>query len=223
MIYTTPIYNASQLTDAIQQLGFLPLLDSGIKNFSANALVDEECRYIALPDGGWDWPMWKWKGAIINDGGCVYGKFFAAKAGFISADWWPHFCSYRRSKSTPIEPGSIEEGILTTLKRNGSMITRDLRAVCGFIGPKMRSLFDRYITHLEMDCRIVTENFIYPTDKHGKEYGWGRALLTTPEALYGAHFCTSPLSPDEAFRKMLSHLCLAMPDIPPQQIEKLIR
>lgn len=223
MSLPTPIYNASQLTDAIHRLGFLPLLDSGIKNFSANALVDEECRYTALPDGGWDWPLWKWKGQIITDGKCVYGKFFAGKAGFISAKWWPDFCNYRRGKSAPLEPESIEDAILTTLRRHGSLITRDLRAACGFTGPKMRSLFDRYITRLEMDCRIVTESFVYPTDKHGKEYGWGRALLTTPEALYGPDFSFSSLSPEESLQKILNHLCSAMPEISPRKIEKLIR
>ena len=84
--------------DAIQQLGFLPLLDSGIRGYSAEELVDDDCRYVVLPDGGWDWPLWKWKGPVVTDGHCVYGKFFAGKAGFVSRDWWPDLCNYRRSK-----------------------------------------------------------------------------------------------------------------------------
>jgi hypothetical protein len=36
--------------DAIQQLGFLPLLDSGIRGYSAEELVDDDCRYVMLPD-----------------------------------------------------------------------------------------------------------------------------------------------------------------------------
>lgn len=219
----TPIYNSVQLAEAISRLGFLPLLDSGIKGFSANALVDEDCRYVTFPDGGWDWPLWKWKGPIISEGNCVYGKFFAGKAGFISLEWWNDFCNYRRSKSAEIEPGSIEDGILATLSRHGSLITRELRAACGFTGPKMRSLFDRYITRLQMDCRIVTENFIYPTDKHGKEYGWGWSLLTTPEALYGSEACQSDLSPDDSYNKILSHLHSVLPQFSLTQISKLIR
>lgn len=53
------------------------------------------------------------------------------------------------------------------------MITRDLRKACGFDRPKMRGKFDSYITRLQNAGYIVTEDFVYPHDKHGKEYGWG--------------------------------------------------
>ena len=69
-------------------MGFLPLLDSGIAGYSAEDVVDEDCRYVVFTDGGWDWPLWKWKGPIVQEGNCVYGKFFASKAGFISREWW---------------------------------------------------------------------------------------------------------------------------------------
>lgn len=136
MALQTSIYNCAQLTDTIRELGFLPLLDGRIKGFSADAMVDEECRYVTFPDGGWDWPMWKWKGSVITEGECVYGKFFAGKAGFISREWWPDFCNYRRSRSTVPDAGSVEEGILTILQAHDSLTTRDLRALCGFTGPR---------------------------------------------------------------------------------------
>ena len=91
------IHSCEQMMELIQQLGFLPLLASGISGYSAEEMADEECRYIVFPDGGWDWPLWKWKGIIINESDCVYGKFFNGKAGFISRSWWPHFCNWRRS------------------------------------------------------------------------------------------------------------------------------
>ena len=69
--------------ELIQQLGFLPLLASGISGYSAEEMADEECRYIVFPDGGWDWPLWKWKGIIINESDCVYGKFFNGKEACI--------------------------------------------------------------------------------------------------------------------------------------------
>ena len=92
------IHSCPELMAYIQETGFLPLLESGISGYSAEDLVDEECRYVVFPDGGWDWPLWKWKGPIVQEGNCVYGKFFAGKAGFISREWWPDFCNYRRSK-----------------------------------------------------------------------------------------------------------------------------
>ena len=67
------IGSCSEMMEFIQQVGFLPLLDSGIWGYSADAVVDEDCRYVMLADGGWDWPLWKWKGPIVTNGNCVYG------------------------------------------------------------------------------------------------------------------------------------------------------
>ena len=217
------IYNSAQLMELIGQIGFLPLLDSGIKGFSAEEMVDEECRYVALPDGGWDWPLWKWKGEIITEGGHVYGKFFAGKAGFISREWWPHFCNYRRSTRPAPTEGSIEETILLTLEANESLITRQLRAACGFDGPKMRSKFDGYVTRLQMATRIVTEDFVYPTDRHGRNYGWGWSLLTTPELLYGKDACQCDCSPQESFELICQQLRTICPEATEKQIIKLLK
>ena len=118
------INNCAELIELIGEIGFLPLLDSGIRGFSAEEMVSYDCRYVVLPDGGWDWPLWKWKGEVITQGGHVYGKFFAGKAGFISRRWWPDFCNYRRSRHPLPEAGSIEETILLTLAEHGSLITR---------------------------------------------------------------------------------------------------
>ena len=148
------VHSCPELMGLIQEVGFLPLLDSGIAGYSAEAIVDDECRYVVYSDGGWDWPLWKWKGPIVQEGDCVYGKFFAGKAGFVSREWWPDLCNWRRSKFPQPAEGSIEETILMTLAENGSLITRELRAACGFTGPNMRGKFDGYITRLQMAARM---------------------------------------------------------------------
>lgn len=219
----SPIYSAAQLIAYIQKQGFLPLLESGISGFSAEDVVDEDCRYVLLPDGGWDWPLWKWKGEIVTEGGCVYGKFFNKHAGFVSMDWWPDFCNYRRHSYPEPQEGSIEEAILFTLNEHGSLITRELRSLCGFTGPKMRSRFDSYITRLQMACRIVTEDFVYPLDKHNREYGWGWSLLNTPERLYGNDVCECERTSEESFQRMKTHLERILPWAMDSQIEKLLK
>ena len=217
------INSGAALADYVHQVGFLPLLDSGIRGFSAMDVVDDDCGYVVFPDGGWDWPLWKWKGSIVTEGDCVYGKFFAGKAGFVSREWWPHLCNYRRSVHPMPEEGSIEEAVLSTLRQEGSLITRELRAACGFSGPKMRSRFDGYVTRLQMACRVVTEDFVYPLDKHGREYGWGWSLLTTPEQLYGREAChPDDCAPQESFQRMLSHLRQLLPHASEQQIRRMI-
>lgn len=216
------IHTAAELADYIEQIGFLPLLDSGIDGFSAEAIVDDDCRYTQLPDGGWEWPLWRWKGPIITEGGCVYGKFFAGKAGFISRAWWADFCNHRRSQHPAPAEGSIEEAILLTLREQGSLITRELRSACGF-GPKTRSKFDAYITRLQMGCRIVTEDFVYPRDRHNHEYGWGWALLTTPEQLYGHEACLCERPPLESSARLMAHLKKILPQATAPQIARLLK
>lgn len=217
------IDSCAQLIEYIHESGFLPLLYSGIRGFAAEDIVADDCRYVVFPDGGWDWPLWKWKGPAVTEGKCAYGKFFNKKAGFISMEWWPDFCNYRRSRYPTPQEGTIEDSILNILREQGSMITRQLRAACGFTGPKMRSRFDGYITRLQMGCHIVTEDFVYPTDKHGHEYGWGWSLLTTPEQLYGKQACQSERSPEESFERILSHLKELLPNASEAKIRTIIR
>ena len=90
-------------------LNMMCLLPFGIRGWSAEEVVDDDCQYVQLPEGGFEWPLWDWKGDIIRETGCAYGKFICKKAVFISKEWWPDFCNYRRSKYPYPETGSIEE------------------------------------------------------------------------------------------------------------------
>lgn len=206
------IHNCSELIAYIDEIGFLPLLRTGVAGWSAEDAVDEDCQYTTLPDGGWEWPLWEWKGSIIQESGCAYGKFFMGKAGFVSKEWWPDFCNWRRHCHPYPATDSIEEAILLTLKENGSMITRELRAACGFTGTKMRSKFDAYIARLEKSCYIVTQDFVYPHDRHGRPYGWGWSLLTVPENLFGRDACRIDRTPEESHARMMTHFKKIMPD-----------
>ena len=217
------IHTCQELIDYIGQVGFLPLLAMGVSGWSAEEVADEDCQYTRLPDGGWEWPLWEWKGPILQDSGCAYGEFFQRKAGFISREWGPDFCNYRRSLYPQPEEGSIEEIILVTLKEYGSLITRKLRAACGFTGPKMRSRFDAYLTRLEMGGYIVTEDFVYPHDRHGREYGWGWSLLTTPEALFGREACHPERTPEESRQRLLAQFRSILPEVPEEAIDALLR
>jgi len=219
----TEIHSCPELIDFIQQIGFLPLLDSGIAGFSAEGLLAEECRFTQFPDGSWEWPLWEWKGPVVTEGNCVYGKFFAGKAGFISRKWWCDFCNWRRSQYPEPQEGSIEDVILATLRESDSMITRELRAACNFTGPKMRGKFDGYIRKLQMACYIVTEDFVYPTDKHGNEYGFGWSLLTTPERLLGLTECQCERTPEESYLLMAQHLHKVLPNATEKEIKKILK
>jgi len=216
------IHNCPELVAYVEEVGFLPLLQVGIAGWSAEEAVDEDCRYVTFPDGGWDWPLWKWKGGVLRESGCAYGKFFGGKAGFVSRAWWPDFCNWRRRRDRRVEEGSVEEIIVQTLREQGSMITRELRAACGFTGPKMRGRFDAFVTRLQGQCRIVTEDFVYPHDRNGKEYGWGWALLSTPEALFGVDACRTDRSPEESRVRIMQHLSRILPGVPSETLARFV-
>ena len=217
------IHSCPELMECVGQVGFLPLLEGGIYGYCAEGIMAEECRFTQFPDGSWEWPLWQWKGDVIREGGCVYGKFFAGKAGFISREWWPDFYNWRRSQHPIPEEGSIDDVILNTIREHGSMITRELRAACNFTGKNMRSKFDAYVGRMQMGCYIVTEDFVYPTDKHGREYGFGWSLLTTPERLLGKESCQCNRTPEDSFRRMKEHLSQLLPNATEEQIKKLLK
>ena len=87
----------------------------------------------------------------------------------------------------------------------------------------MRSRFDAYITRLQMGCSIITEDFVYPRDRHGRQYGWGWALLTTPEALLGRDACECDRTPAESYDRMATHLAALLPNATPRQIQRLLK
>ena len=118
------INTCAELTERVQELGILPFLRLLGDGWSAEEMGSEEVQYTMLPDGGWEWPMWKWKGEVIRESGCAYGKFIDGKACFISKEWWPDFCNYRRHRFPLPEEGSLDDMILQTLRENGSLTTK---------------------------------------------------------------------------------------------------
>lgn len=232
MTVSNDILSAADLIGFIHEVGFLPFWNTKIPGFSAEDVVDDSCRYHPSPDGGFDWPLWMWKSSIIEEGNCVYGKFFHGTAGFISLDWWPDFVNYRRSNIPPQRKRDpvIEEAILHTLETEGSMISTDLRTACGFSGGKQRSQFDAYITRLQMATLVVTESFVWSVDKHGRNYGWGKSLLTTPEQLLGRAACAQPIeadgslrTPEDSYRIIMNHLQSILPEATESQIRYMIQ
>ena len=70
---------------------------------------------------------------------------------------------------------------------------------------------------------IVTEDFVYPHDKNGKEYGWGWALLTTAETRFGKEACNPQLSPEESFDILMEHLKHILPSVSDKLLEDILK
>jgi hypothetical protein len=74
-----------------------------------------------------------------------------------------------------------------------------------------------------MSCRIVTQDFVYPRDKHGHEYGWGWSLLTTPEDLLGKEVCACDRTPQQSLERIMDHMKRILPQATEKQIIKIIQ
>ena len=42
------IHSCPELMECVRQLGFLPLLESGIQGYAAESMMAEECRFIGM-------------------------------------------------------------------------------------------------------------------------------------------------------------------------------
>lgn len=65
--------------------------------------------------------------------------------------------------------------------------------------------------------------FVYPRDRHGREYGWGWSLLTTPETLFGPEACRPDRSPQESRERILAQLRKILPETAGTRLVALLR
>lgn len=84
---------ADNLVERVEKYGFIPFFRNKIAGFSIQEMADPSLWFADDADGPWEW-----KGPAIRTGRVAYGKFFRAKAGYISLSWLPYFISYRREK-----------------------------------------------------------------------------------------------------------------------------
>jgi hypothetical protein len=234
------IHNPEELAALVNEIGFLPFFFGGVRGFSVEEFTPRSLWFSGENDGPWEW-----KGPAIIDGSLAYGKFFAGKAGYISLDWFPHFVNYRRHRYSLSEQ---EKMILSTLKENKSLLSKELKRLCGYIDtPNKRvkdplekelirqnlikkevhkshkQAFDTAITHLQMSGNVVTADFEYNYDKEGKRYGWGVARYCTPEDFFGAEaFNRVNIEPSESLQLIVNHLLKILPYSSECQILQII-
>ncbi|MCD8012282.1 MAG: hypothetical protein LUG99_03780 [Lachnospiraceae bacterium] len=58
------------LINAVHRVGFLPLFRNFLPGFSVEDHVDPSVWFTGEPG------VWEWKGPVIQEAGCAYGKFF---------------------------------------------------------------------------------------------------------------------------------------------------
>ena len=211
------------LKAAVQELGFLPYFANSVSGFSIEEHVDPRVWFGDEPG------TWEWKGPVINDLQCSYGKFFERKAVYISRDWFPDFANYRRNGydfDARYEDGlaPYKDKILYELvAKNSPILSKHLKAIGDYRKGGNKG-FDTRITRLQSQGYVVISDFVYMVDKHGKEYGWGVAEYATPEQFLGGPFTENVYrrTPEESFERICQHLHKILPDTDEASIRKLL-
>ena len=71
------IHTKEDLKEAIDAYGILPFFANEIKGFSIEEHCDPKVYFGEEPG------VWEWKGPVIQELKCAYGKFFLKKAAFV--------------------------------------------------------------------------------------------------------------------------------------------
>ena len=215
MEFDFTVRTRQDLIDAVRTFGIVPFFGNSIPGFSLEEHVVPSVWYSAGSD---EWPVWEWKGPVIRETGCAYGKFFERKAAFVSLEWFLELANYRRDGydfDARYDDGLAsrkDRDLYELIAANAPVLSRTVKAL-GNYRKGGRTGFDTSLNRLQEQCYVVTGDFVYPVDRHGNTYGWGTAQYTTPEKLFGEAFTARVYghSGAESRERLLEHLKKLVP------------
>ncbi len=215
------------LIEAVQTFGFVPLFAGSVPGFSVEEHAAPEVWYSKDSD---DWKVWEWKGPVIRECGCAYGKFFEKKAVFISREWFQDFANYRRDGydfDARWDDGLAYRGdkiLYELLDAHAPVLSKSLKTI-GNYRKGGKTGFDTVITRLQAQGYVLISDFVYERDRKGNAYGWGIAEYSTPEKLFGPSFRETlyTRTPQESYGRMLRHLKEMLPQAGEEAIRKILK
>ncbi|MBO4501075.1 MAG: hypothetical protein J5760_02435 [Clostridia bacterium] len=221
------IQTESDIIDAVNEYGFVPLFANSIPGFSIEENVSPDAWYSS---GSSEWKVWEWKGPVINECGCAYGKFFENKAVFVSREWFLDLANYRRDGydfDARFDDGLAplkDKELFDVAERNAPVLSKQLKAL-GEYGKGGKSGFDQIIAKLQKQCYLIISDFVYERDSKGNPYGWGVAEYSTPEQFFGEYFTQNVYKrkPEESYARLTDHLRSILPQASDRDIAKLLK
>ena len=221
------IRTKKDLEEAVEEYGFLPLFANSVPGFSVEEHAVPEVWYS---EGSSDWPVWDWKGPVIRECGCAYGKFLEKKSVFISREWFPDFANWRRdgydfdARWDDGLASYADRDLYGLLEANAPIVSTALKKL-GDYRKGGRSGFETSMTRLQAQGYVLISDFVYAKAKDGREYGWGLAQYSTPERFFGPSFRENVYSrtPEESYARILAHLREILPLAEEGQLKRLLR
>lgn len=218
------ILNVEQLSQFIEERGFIPLFKNSIPGFS----VEEH----TLPDYWWSGDTernpWEWRKVIAADGKIAYGKFFDKKAGFIAPEWLPTFVNYRRDGydfDALWEDGKAQlrqKKIMDLFDDDTELFSNELKVKAGFSKGGEKN-FEGIITSLQMEMYLCVRDFRCRVNKRMEPYGWPISVYCKPEHLWGYGVTTAAYdeSPETCQDRIRARMCELYPDVTEKQLNLL--
>lgn len=221
------IDSKADLIAAIEEYGFLPFFANSIDGFSVEEHATWDCWYDGETGS---WPVWEWKGPVIRETGCAYGKFFEKKACYISSEWFPDFANYRRDGydfDARYDDGLAplkDKQLYDLIESHAPILSKELKQRGNYRKGGVKG-FDTMITRLQSQAYVVISDFVYLKDKYGNPYGWGVAEYSTPEILMGERFTQQVYrrSPEESRERILDHFTKLFPYEDEETIQKFLK
>ena len=220
------ISDKSQLIEVINEYGFMPFFENSIEGFSLEEHISPDCWYNSA-DGVWN--AWEWKGPVIQETRCAYGKFFEKKACYISPEWFPDFANYRRDGydfDARFDDGLTpykDKRLYDLIESGEPIISKELKRLGDYKKGGNKG-FDTIINRLQAQCYVVISDFVYMRDKRGNPYGWGVSEYSTPERFMRGSFTGSVYSrtPAESYERLLEHFSRMFPNTDLKKLKKFI-
>ncbi|MBR2256471.1 MAG: hypothetical protein IJ899_03830 [Blautia sp.] len=224
-----------ELVNWINEIGFLPLFANEVEGFSAEEHVSPDFWWT----GNRQQDPWEWREIIAASHQVAYGKFFANKAGFISAEWLPYFANFRRNGydfDSRWEDGlanrreKVIMDLLTGKDEDGEttfpdtqILSTELKKMAGF-GKNGEKNYPGIITSLQMQTYLVITDFHRRINKRGEEYGMAVSVMLPPEAIWGYETVTQAYSekPAESWKRIVSRVKERFPAADEKDIIRLI-
>jgi hypothetical protein len=232
MAYDFWVRTKQDLEDAIGEYGIVPYFRCSIPGFS----LEEHCPpRVLFSDGEED--TWAWKGPVIRETGCAYGKFFEKKAAYVSRELFPDLANYRRDGydfDARYDDGLArfqDKQLFDLLEERAPVLSKELRLAGGYAysgrgqSAEGRKGFDTSIVRLQEQCYVIISDFVYTLDKQGRPRGWGVAEYTTPERFWGERFRERVYArePEESRARLLEHLARLFPQAGEAALTRFLR
>lgn len=226
MSYDFYVRTKQDLIDAIEAFGIIPYFPTSIPGFS----LEEHCDPSVLFSED-DNNTWFWKGPVIQETGCAYGKFFEKKAAYVRYDLFLDLANYRRDGydfDARYDDGLAkfsDKQLFDLIECSAPVLSKDLRKSGGYAyNGRWQKLegkkgFETSVTRLQELCYVVTSNFVFTSKR-----SWGAAEYSTPEK----HFPdfsekVYQRKPAESYERVLEHLISLFPAVPETSLKKFLK